>query len=207
MLEDKLLKAKKLNVCKRALRYNKSTRQNEWNDKGLFQAESDFGITLDEQDKRSFVKIRPEEELKKAKLHSDVISLMPAIFELEISKAGDKEKKVPSRNAAKALIESAELIALILKAFDTSTSQIRRYLDGLRKIKVSSSPVLFSPSDVLLQQVKIAYAAGRDSDLDFFYHVMKPAIEIGSKSYAHFEQLLKFVEAIVAYHKYYKGGD
>jgi len=57
----------------------------------------------------------------------------------------------------------------------------------------------------LLQQVKIAYAAGKDNNLNFLYEVMKPAIMQGSKDYQYFEQLLRFVEAIVAYHRFYRG--
>jgi CRISPR-associated protein Csm2 len=99
----------------------------------------------------------------------------------------------------------SELIGLLSKANGISTSQIRKFLDALRKIKTSISKDEFNPSEVLLLQVKVAYTAGRNRNLNFFYDVMKPAIEYGSRDKFHFEQLLRFVEAIVAYHRFYKG--
>ena len=130
------------------------------------------------------------------------------IFQFEKKERNDgKEVDFPTKKSAELLNESAELLGLLLKAFGVSTSQIRRYLDSLRRIKVNSSMKSFNESDVLIQQVKIAYAAGRDSDLIFLYEVMKPAITEGSQAYHCFEQLLRFVEAIVAYHRFYRGED
>lgn len=208
-ISNAIVEAKKFNVALKSVTFNRVTKQNEWG-RNLFQAENDFKITLNETDKKAFLKKKEDnrKELDKRKFHNSVIEQMTNIFQFEKRKRTDgKDIDVSTKDAAQLLNDSAELLGLLLKAFEISTSQIRKYLDSLRKIKANSSPDTFSPSDVLLQQVKIAYAAGRDSDLNFLYEVLKPAITNGSNDYEHFEQLLRFVEAIVAYHRFYRGED
>lgn len=200
-ISDAIIEAKKFNVALRAVTYNKNSKKNEW--RNLAQVEDEFRVELSEEDKRRLLKKKDEliRELQGKKLHNILIAEISKIFQFE-------EKKgimVPTKDAAQYLNESAELMGLLLKAYGISTSQIRRYLDGLRKIKATSSLETFTPSYVLLLQVKVAYAAGRDSNLTFLYEVMKPAIMEGSKGYHCFEHLLRFVEAIVAYHRFYRG--
>jgi CRISPR-associated protein Csm2 len=158
---------------------------------------------------RNFGRIKDlRRELRRKNFHDCIIEKISDIFMFEQRKRnGGKNKEVPTKKSAELLNESAELLGLLLRAFDIKTSQIRRYLDSLRRIKTDTSRDSFNASSVLLQQVKIAYAAGRKPELDFLYEVMKPAITEGSRGYEYFEQLLRMVEAIVAYHKYYGGGD
>lgn len=209
MLESKLgnaiIEAKKFNVALRAV--NKYV---QWDDNGLLQEQNELKVTLAEQDKLTLLKNNHElrKDLEKKRIHEAVIRQIDTIFKFEKKKNRDgKEKDVPTVQAAELLNDSAELLGLLLKAFGISTSQIRRYLDSLRKIKATTAYESFNPSDVLLLQVKIAYAAGRVRELNFLYEVMKPAIVKGSEGYYQFEQLLRFVEAIVAYHRYYRGED
>lgn len=209
-LSEAITKLKKINVAMRAITENKRTKSLEWKN-NLSNIENDFKTQLSDEDKKNLLKKKDDlkKDLAKNKFHSLVINEISNIFQFEEKrKNDDKVIYIPTKKAAQVLNDSAELTGLLLKAYDISTSQIRRYLDSLRKIKANTiSPDNFSSSDVLLQQVKIAYAAGRDSDLTFFYEIMKPAITEGSKSYHCFEQLLRFVEAIVAYHRFYKGED
>lgn len=208
-INNAIIEVKKFNVALKSVTFNRETRQNEWG-RNLLQVENDFKITLSEADKKAFLKKKEclKKELDTRKFHNYVIEQITNIFQFEKRKRTDgKDIDVSTKDAAQLLNDSAELLGLLLKAFEISTSQIRRYLDSLRKIKANSSPDTFSPSDVLLQQVKIAYAAGRDSDLNFLYEVLKPAITKGSNDYEYFEQLLRFVEAIVAYHRFYRGED
>lgn len=209
-LSEAITKLKKINVAMRAIIENKRTKSLEWKN-NLSDIENDFKTKLNDEDKKNLRKNKNDlkKDLAKNKFHSLVINEISNIFQFEEKRKNDnKIIYVPTKKAAQILNDSAELTGLLLKAYDISTSQIRRYLDSLRKIKATTiSPDNFSPSDVLLQQVKIAYAAGRDSDLTFFYEIMKPAITAGSKGYHCFEQLLRFVEAIVAYHRFYKGED
>jgi len=197
--------AKKYNVALLSVRTNRKTKRLEWNN--LKGNENDFRITLTEDDKKQLLKKKEEllKELKNENLHDMVSNNIQEIFKFEKKEKNQKSYSVPTKESAVILNKSAELTGLLLKAYGISASQIRRYLDGLRKIKVSQSKETFSSSDVLLQQVKVAYAAGRNRELSFFFDIMKPAIEIGSKDYEHLEQLLRFVEAIIAYHRFYKG--
>lgn len=213
MIENDIQKtisyAKKFNVARKATFRNKDTKKLEWG-RNLKQVEDDFKIKLDEDDKKGFLKEKKEleKDLREKHLHKVIIKHIPNLYAFEEKESKDGKKRLkPTKEAATLLNDFAELMGLLLKAFDISTSQIRKYLDSLRKVKVNSTPETFSPSDVLLQQVKIAYAVGRNSDLDFFYEVLKPAINEGSKSYEYFEQLLRFVEAIIAYHRFYRGED
>lgn len=208
MLETQIEEAKKFNVALSAIKFE----EHKWDDKRLMQVENVFKITLDDNDKKRFLKLRNrhslQNELKNQKMHNSVINKIPDIFVFEQKKRNaGKDKEAPTKESAELLNESAELLGLLLRAFDIKTSQIRRYLDSLRRIKADNSIESFNASSVLLQQVKIAYAAGRNKDLDFLYEVMKSAITEGSKGYKCFEQLLRMVEAIVAYHKFYGGGD
>jgi CRISPR-associated protein Csm2 len=217
MLEDKIAVVKKHILSLRSIKEDNRTRGKIWDENKLLRAENDFKIKLTEDEKKSLLAIDSDKELREKKFHSAIVESISKIYQFEGNNGREKEdrrknadftrRKVPTKESAELLIESAELIALLLVAFRIKTSQIRRYLDSLRKVKVTSTPTTFSPSDVLLQQVKVAYATGRARDLDFFYEVMKPAINEGSKDYGYFEQLLRFVEAIVAYHRFYKGED
>lgn len=198
-ISDNIMLAKKYNVALKGV-YNVRGVY-KWKD-DLSPFEDDFKVSLNEDDRKALLK-GPRDlrgALRQKKLHTAVLDKIAQMF--------DVEKMDGKRKAAELLNDSAELLGLMLKAFEIKTSQIRRYLDSLRKIKAAThKPDMFSQADVLLQQVKVAYAAGRNSDLIFLYEVMKPAITEGSESYHHFEQLLRFVEAIVAYHRFYKGED
>ena len=213
MLENKITEIKKLIVALRAIKKDKKI----WDEKKLPQAENDFKIKLTESDKKSLLLKDPRKDLKTKNFHNSVVESISKIYQFEEKKeenigerkqsSGKTSRKVPTKESAQLLNEAAELIAQLLVGFAIRASQIRRYLDSLRKVKVTSTSKTFSPSDVLLQQVKVAYAAGRNRDLDFFYEVMKPAINEGSSGYEYFEQLLRFVEAIIAYHRFYRGED
>lgn len=209
-LVEAITKLKKINVAMRAVTENRKTKSLEWKH-NLSDIENDFKTKLTDEDKENLLKNKNDlkKDLAKNKFHSLVINKISNIFQFEEKRRNDdKIMYIPTKESAQVLNDSAELTGLLLKAYDISTSQIRRYLDSLRKIKATTiSPDKFNSSDVLLQQVKIAYAAGRDSDLTFFYEIMKPAIIEGCKDYHYFEQLLRFVEAIIAYHRFYKGED
>lgn len=203
-IEDAIVTVKKYNVALSASKKNRDGLS--WDHRRLSASEYDFRIKLSEEDKKNILENKRDrnqlvDELKRQNLHMNVINNLNQIFQFE-----QKNKEIkPTQSAAETLNKCAELTGLLLKAYGISASQIRKYLDGLRKIKATQTKEEFSQSDVLLQQVKVAYAAGRNRDLSFFFDIMKPAIEIGSKDFTHFEQLLRFVEAIVAYHRFYRG--
>jgi len=113
-----------------------------------------------------------------------------------------------SKLPANTLIEIAEELGKYLKDSGLKTTQIRRFLDGIRRLDVQfSKGKQFLEDQVVLLKPKLAYAAGRNKEVRPLMDVLQPAITAGSKSYADFKKLLSLIEAIVAYHKFHGGAD
>jgi len=111
--------------------------------------------------------------------------------------------------SADELVNIADIMGEYLKSLDLKTTQVRRFLDGVRKIDaVSDKGKKFSKDLVILLKPKLAYAAGRDKDkIGPLMQVLEPAITAGSRTYEDFKRLLALIEGIMAYHKYYGGRD
>jgi len=112
------------------------------------------------------------------------------------------------------LIEWSEILASLLVGNDLKTNQIRKFLDGVRKVEVNvkkKRPEDFTSSDVVFLKVHLAYAQARQKSVKPLMLVINNAInmvkESGTEGYKDFEQLVKFTEAIVAYHRFYGGSD
>lgn len=106
------------------------------------------------------------------------------------------------------LVESSKAIGRYL-SYEIKINKIRRFLDGFRQIEAEKK---YDPQFVVLLRPKLAYAVGRsDRDekdfmqrfLDCLDPMLKVISENGSKDY--FEKGLKFMESIIAYHRYYGG--
>jgi CRISPR-associated protein Csm2 len=111
--------------------------------------------------------------------------------------------------SADELVNIADEMGKYLESLDLKTTQVRRFLDGVRKIDaVSDKGKKFSKDLVILLKPKLAYAAGRDKEkLGPLMQVLEPAITAGSKTYEDFKRLIALIEGIMAYHKYYGGRD
>lgn len=107
------------------------------------------------------------------------------------------------------LIEIAQKMGNYLKELDLKTTQVRKFLDGVRRIDVMSEKGKnFNREMVILLRPKLAYAAGRDPQkIGPLMEILDPAITAGSKSYDDFKKLIALIEGIMAYHKYYGGKD
>jgi CRISPR-associated protein Csm2 len=112
------------------------------------------------------------------------------------------------------LIEWAETLAAYLVGVGLKTSQIRKFLDGVRKLDVNvknAAPEEFNSNDVIFLKVHLAYAKARQEEVKPLMLVMNNAINKirseGLDGFRDFKQFIKFVEAVVAYHKYYGGND
>jgi len=93
-------------------------------------------------------------------------------------------------------------------AHSLRTTQIRRFLDSVRKIdSLSDKGRKFDPDSVILLKPKLAYAVGRNAGIRPLMEVLEPAITAGSKEYPDFKKLIALIEGIIAYHKYYGGLD
>ncbi|MBW1953420.1 MAG: type III-A CRISPR-associated protein Csm2 [Deltaproteobacteria bacterium] len=96
-------------------------------------------------------------------------------------------------------------------------NQIRRFLDALRKIEQEFFRVASSADpgqrekikhNLSMLRPKLAYAVGRDRSVRPLMTVLEPAIrKAAADPDQNFEKLLHFMEAIIAYHKYYGGKD
>ncbi|HXK70755.1 MAG TPA: type III-A CRISPR-associated protein Csm2 [Caldisericia bacterium] len=113
-----------------------------------------------------------------------------------------------SKISGNELVEVAREMGHHLKEKNLKTTQIRRFLDGMRKLDVQfNKGKNFSGDEVVLLKPRLAYAAGRNNEVKPLMEVLEPAITAGCKTYKDFRKLLSFVEAIVAYHKYFGGND
>jgi CRISPR-associated protein Csm2 len=91
-------------------------------------------------------------------------------------------------------------------------NQIRRFLDAVRRIEADWKAKKGTGFDelkdaVILLRPKLAYAAGRQEQVIPLVNVLDPAIESGAKSEENFMKLLRFIEAIVAYHRFAGGNN
>jgi CRISPR-associated protein Csm2 len=119
--------------------------------------------------------------------------------------------------SAEAIVETAEEVGKYLgrktdsnpEAIDLKVNQIRRFLDAVRKIENDIKAKSFDQvkDAIVLLRPKLAYAAGREPKVKPLMNVLDPAISSGAKSEENFQKLLKLIEGIIAYHRYYGGSN
>jgi CRISPR-associated protein Csm2 len=108
------------------------------------------------------------------------------------------------------LVDIAERTGHHLSQEKLKMNQIRRFLDGVRRIESElKGKADFSQiqDSIILLRPKLAYAAGRDKKVKPLMDVLDPAIKSGAKSRENFEKLLRLIEGIVAYHRFHGGGN
>jgi len=107
----------------------------------------------------------------------------------------------------------AALLALALtgkasKKLELKTAQLRRFFDPLKSIEqklfIENKEWSDVEGDFVLLAPKLAYAKGKELLPDLFYSLLKNCLKrVNSKE--DMKSLIQFLEAIVAYHKYYGG--
>jgi len=113
-----------------------------------------------------------------------------------------------SKISGEDLVNIAQEMGKTLKDRGLKTTQIRKFLDGMRKLEVQFKKGKdFNADSVILLKPKLAYAAGRNPEVRPLMDILEPAITAAGKTYQDFTKLLSLVEAIVAYHKFYGGSD
>ena len=120
-------------------------------------------------------------------------------------------KKLTKFSALKTeeLVKQGEEMGKMLarKEVGLTTSQIRKFLDAVNKIKSSGHQKKDFRSACLLLKPKLAYAAGRQKKaVGPLMTVLEPCIDKVCDE-EDFTRFHRFVEAIVAYHRYYGGRD
>ena len=113
------------------------------------------------------------------------------------------------------LIRWAQILALILVAEDLKTSQIRKFLSGVRGVEIKvkrKAPEKFTRQEVAFLKVHLAYAKARQQTavkplMDVMTAVIDKIGDEGKEGLDDFNVFVRFVEAVVAYHRFYGGSE
>ena len=104
------------------------------------------------------------------------------------------------------LVQYSEDMGRHLTHINLKTSQIRKFLDAVKKIDSKGGTGGFSRDAVKLLKPQLAYAAGRQQEVKPLMLLLDPCIDrVDTKE--DFKQFARLVEGIVAYHKFYGGRD
>jgi len=123
--------------------------------------------------------------------------------------AGKLEKLNSMRELpAEDLVEYADKVGSFLaRDARLKTSQIRKFLDAVNQIKSRSFTEEFDfEREVIFLRPKLAWAAGRQDQVKPLMRVLDPCMR-RVKDGEDFTNFARFVEAIVAYHRFYGGKD
>jgi CRISPR-associated protein Csm2 len=113
------------------------------------------------------------------------------------------------------LVTKAEEFGKRLKERNVKRSQFRRVFTHIKKIQTNvESKKLEKTADIpgeilkeiLLLKPKMAYTAGRHTNITDFYDVVVKFVN-GMKTVTEFNRFYDFVEATLAYHRYHGGRD
>ncbi len=98
------------------------------------------------------------------------------------------------------------------KEIKITTSQIRKFLSGVNLIqnKMNEEGEILSDetvNEIKYLKIKLAYQAGREKKIKVLYDNLVPEIDNIGNSKKKFIDFSKYIEAIIAYHKFYGGKD
>lgn len=118
--------------------------------------------------------------------------------------------KTLSALEADKLVDLAEKMGdFLANRIRLKTSQIRKFLDAVNEIKskgILEEDGKFFRSSCMLLKPKLAYAAGRQDEVRPLMAVLAPCIDrVHNKE--DFTRFYRFVESIIAYHRYHGGRD
>ena len=109
--------------------------------------------------------------------------------------------------SADILVEQAQKIGKYLADGRLKTTQIRKFLDAVNTIKSKGEQEdNYYKNHCMFLKPKLAYAAGRQDAVKPLMTVLEPCIDKvhNEEDFTHFH---RFVEAIVAYHRFHGGSD
>ena len=115
--------------------------------------------------------------------------------------------KTFSTLSAEILVKQAQKIGESLARGGLKTTQIRKFLDAVNTIKSKGEQEdNYYKNHCMFLKPRLAYAAGRQQEVKPLMTVLEPCIDKiqGKEDFTHFH---RFVEAIVAYHRFHGGRD
>ncbi len=107
------------------------------------------------------------------------------------------------------LVEIADHVGSTV-AKKVKMNQIRRFLDGARKVEaeLKSREKFDAVKDqIVLLRPKLAYAAGRNQDVKELAEILDTAVKSAAQTEENFMKFLRFMEGIIAYHRFHGGKD
>jgi CRISPR-associated protein Csm2 len=107
------------------------------------------------------------------------------------------------------LVEIADAVGAAISR-KVKTNQIRRFLDGTRKVEAelkSNLPFEKVKDQIILLRPKLAYAAGRHEDVKELAEILDAAVKSAAQTQENFTKFLRFMESIIAYHRFHGGRD
>ncbi len=131
-----------------------------------------------------------------------------------VQKITDKLEQHPflSQLEEEHIVAWADELGEFLVQQNLTKTQIRKFLDAVIRVKNFRGDTDYR-AQAMLMKPKLAYAVGRTKDERKGINPVEPLMKVLSPCIDRihdqndFERLAQFVEAIVAYHKYYGGKD
>lgn len=113
-------------------------------------------------------------------------------------------------NTKAAIIEEAEKLGIELVEKKVTVSQLRKFLSAVvsisNKLEVQNEFTEDIANEIQYLRVKLAYQVARNSYLKTFASNLNNKIQSISTKQS-YEEFAKYVEAIIAYHKFYGGAN
>ena len=109
------------------------------------------------------------------------------------------------------ILRNAVLVAVLLVENKLKTNQVRKILDIANQVhlKLKTKQVESIEADTVKMRYLLAYAVARASSkekgIEYLHRVLEPMLQNTTKD--NFEKFYEFLQAVVAYHKFFGGAD
>lgn len=154
--------------------------------------------------------LRYHDKTKKEQLRDELKKLKETLVE-ELRQQVQRVES-PAAVGGPVVVEWAYTLGALL-APDLKMAQIRRLLGAILRIETEvrkEGPERFPRDEAEYLRVYLAYAAGRKEEARPLLNVLEPLVQKvreGKEGWEDFQRLARFVRAVVAYHKFFGGGE
>lgn len=150
-------------------------------------------MSIDEIIRKSHAIERINDNREKRKQMTELIN----DIEKDVKEGLDVFYAANKSNSNSTIYEKAEKTAIMLYLEGITTTQLRKFYDRVKRLKYEDSLI-----ELELIKAQIAYAAGKNRELERFYQIIRQLISMINS-----EESLKlfktFFEAVVAYNRYH----